>query len=54
MKKKREKINKRQPNPLICESRLFTNWTLKLDPMPLLLIVPYKKCFFNVKKKGPI
>jgi hypothetical protein len=30
---------------------ILSHWTLKLDPMLLhTLIVPYKKCFFNVKK----
>jgi hypothetical protein len=44
---KREKKKKEQPNLLTCESHFFTNWTLKLDPMPLhTLIVPVKNMFF--------
>jgi hypothetical protein len=44
-KMKREK--QRQPNPLTCESHFFTNWTFKLDPMPLhTLVVPYKLLLF--------
>jgi hypothetical protein len=47
MKKKKKKKNKGQPYPLTCEYHFFTNWTLKLDPMPLYkFIVPYKKMFF--------
>jgi hypothetical protein len=46
MKREREK-NKGQTNPLTCEIHFFTNWTFKLDTMPLhTLIVPYKKVFF--------
>jgi len=34
---KKKKTNN-DPNPLTCESHILTSWTLKLDPMLLILM----------------
>jgi len=43
-KMEKQKKTNNDPNPLTCESHILTSWTLKLDPMLLILMfVPWKK-----------